>query len=113
MRAYEAMYVLRPDLDEEQINADIERFNQLVREQGGEVEQVSRWGRRRLAYEVKKFREGYYVLLHFRGQPAACRELERVFKISDHVIRYLIVRRVEKAQAPGKAQPAEKARPAE
>lgn len=97
MRAYEVMYVLRPNLDEEQITAQIERFNQLIRDQGGEVEQVSRWGKRRLAYEVKKFREGYYVLVYFRGRPQAAQELERVFKISDDVIRYLITRRVEKA----------------
>lgn len=97
MRAYEAMYVLRPDLSEEQIAQDVERFNRLIQEQGGEVEQVNRWGKRRLAYEVKKFREGYYVLLHFRGHPEAARELERVFRISEDVIRYLIVRRPEKA----------------
>lgn len=97
MRAYEAMYVLRPDLEEEQLAAAIERFGSLIREQGGEVEQVNRWGKRRLAYEVKKFREGYYVLLHFRGRPEAARELERVFRISEDVIRYLITRRPEKA----------------
>ncbi|MCR4420746.1 MAG: 30S ribosomal protein S6 [Clostridia bacterium] len=107
MRAYEVMYVLRPDLEEEEIAAQIERFNRLIQEEGGEVEQVSRWGKRRLAYEVNRFREGYYVLLHFRSRPAAARELERVFKISDQVIRYLIVRRPEKAAA--KPQQPEKA----
>ncbi len=93
MRAYELMYIIRPDLDDEAINDVIEKFNQLIANNGGEVVNVNRWGKRRLAYEVKDFKEGIYMLVHFNGEPATERELERVLKISDDVIRYLITRK--------------------
>lgn len=95
MRNYEAMYVLRPDMDEEQINAAIERFSDIITANGGEVTKVEQWGKRRLAYEVEKLREGYYVLCYFNGGTELPKELERNFKISDRVIRFLVVREGE------------------
>jgi small subunit ribosomal protein S6 len=93
VRAYELMYIIRPDLDEEAINDVIEKFDQLIANNGGEVVNVNRWGKRRLAYEINDYREGYYVLEHFNGEPATEQELERVFKITDTVIRYLITKK--------------------
>lgn len=93
MRAYELMYVVRPDVDEEGLAAVIERFTQLINNHQGEVESVNRWGKRRLAYEIRGYREGIYVLVHFKGEPATSRELDRVLKITDEVLRHLIVRR--------------------
>lgn len=92
MRNYESMYILHPELTEEAINQHVEKFTNVIVEQGGVVEKTDLWGKRRLAYEVKKLKEGYYVLVLFQGEPATAQELERVFKITETVIRYLIVR---------------------
>lgn len=92
MRNYETLYVLHPGLGEEELDARITKFADLVVNAGGEVVKIDRWGKRRLAYEVKKLREGYYVLMHFNGTASVAKELERVFKITDEVIRQLIVR---------------------
>lgn len=97
MRSYEALYIIRPDIEAEQIEAVINKFTSLIEKNGGEIIQVDKWGKKRLAYEVRKYREGYYVLMQFRGTPAVAQELERVFKITDEVIRYLIARLEEKA----------------
>lgn len=95
MRAYEAMYVLRPELDEEQVNTQIEKFSGIIADNGGEVTKVDQWGKRRLAYEVEKVREGYYVLCYFNADADLPKELERNFRISDSVIRFLVVREGE------------------
>jgi small subunit ribosomal protein S6 len=87
------MYIIRPDLDEEAINNVVEKYSQLITNNGGEVVTSNRWGKRRLAYEVKDFKEGIYMLMQFNGEPATERELERVLKISDDVIRHLIIRK--------------------
>ncbi|MGI6553177.1 MAG: 30S ribosomal protein S6 [Clostridia bacterium] len=92
MRNYEALYVLRPDLGEEETEALVNRFQEVVVENGGELVKLDKWGKRRLAYEVKKFREGFYVLMQFRGAAAVAQELERILKITDGVIRQLVVR---------------------
>ncbi|MEE0776899.1 MAG: 30S ribosomal protein S6 [Bacillota bacterium] len=95
MRNYETMYVLRPDMDEEQVNAAVEKFSGIIAANGGEVTKVEHWGKRRLAYEVQKLREGYYVLCYFTAGADLPKELERNFKISDEVIRFLVVREGE------------------
>ena len=95
MRNYEAMYVLRPDMDEEQVNEAIEKFSEIIAANGGEVTKLEPWGKRRLANEVEKLREGYYVLCYFTGNTELPKELERNFKISDRVIRFLVVREGE------------------
>lgn len=95
IRKYETMYVLRPDLEEEAIKQNVQKFSNLIVEQGGQVEKVDEWGKRKLAYPIENFREGYYVLMNFTAQPFVPRELERVYKITDEVIRYLIVREDE------------------
>ncbi|HHP51601.1 MAG TPA: 30S ribosomal protein S6 [Moorella mulderi] len=92
MRQYEVVYVLRPDLEAEKIAALVERFKNLVTDQGGEVLEISQWGKRRLAYEIKKFREGYYVLMKFKGKPQVAQELDRVLRITEDVIRFLIAK---------------------
>ncbi|NLO82740.1 MAG: 30S ribosomal protein S6 [Clostridiales bacterium] len=95
MRKYETLYVLQPMLEEEAIKALVERFATLITEQGGQVEKVDEWGKRRLAYPIEDFREGYYVLMNFTADANTPQELERVYKITDGVIRYLIVREDE------------------
>jgi len=67
MRAYETLFILKPDLEEEAITAAIERLTTLIQNNNGTVEQVNRWGKKRLAYEIQDYREGYYTLILFHG----------------------------------------------
>jgi small subunit ribosomal protein S6 len=89
------MFILKPEFDKEQAQALVSRFVEVIENNGGTVEKVSDWGKRRLAYEVKKYREGIYTLINFQSEAAVATELERIFKISEDVIRYLIVRKDE------------------
>ena len=70
----------------------VERFSNLIVSEGGEIENVDEWGKRRLAYPIQDFREGYYVLMNFKADPQLPSELERNYKITDEVIRYIIIR---------------------
>lgn len=114
MRQYEVVYILDPMLDEDQQGGLVERFRGLVGTQGGEVQHVDRWERRRMAYEIKGRREGFYVVMNFSGEPSAETELDRVLGITDGVLRHMIVRmddrRADKAIAEAKAAAEAKAR---
>ncbi|MBI2252888.1 MAG: 30S ribosomal protein S6 [Armatimonadetes bacterium] len=92
MREYEAVYILNPQMKEEEENQLVEKFSQQIVTMGGEVVNIEHWGEKKLAYEVKRNKEGRYVLMHFKGQSAAVKELERIFKIQDEVLRYTVVR---------------------
>ncbi|WP_422658964.1 30S ribosomal protein S6 [Paenibacillus sp. EC2-1] len=89
MRKYEVMYIIRPDLEQEAVQATVDKFHGII-SNGGEVTKQDVMGKRRLAYEIKKFRDGVFVLVNFNGTPEVIAELERLMKISDEVIRYLI-----------------------
>jgi small subunit ribosomal protein S6 len=95
---YESLFILRPDLEEEKLAEVIEKYRSLVENHGGEVTKLEKWGKRRLAYEIQRLKEGIYILLRFKGNADVIRELERVFKISDEVIRHIIVRMTAKAE---------------
>jgi len=95
MRKYETIFVLRPGLEEEKRNALIEKFTGIINNDGAVVK-VDEWGNRRLAYEIEKLREGYYVFVDFKANTTLPAELERNFKIADEVIRYITVNREEK-----------------
>jgi len=92
MRKYEAMYIIKPHYEEDKYQEIIEKYNALIRSNGGEILKEEPWGKRRLAYEIEKIREGYYVLVHFEGPEALPAELERNFRIADDIMRYLLVR---------------------
>ena len=93
MRKYEVMYILRPDLDQEAVQAAIERFQGVINN-GGEITNQEVMGKRRLAYEIQKYRDGIYVVVNFNATAETVAELERVLRISDEVIRFLIVKDV-------------------
>lgn len=95
MRAYEALYVMRPSYEEDAYKEFIEKYNALIQANGGEVTKVEPWGKRRLAYEIDKVREGYYVLVLFNGDSQLPAELERNFKINDEILRYMVVKQPE------------------
>ncbi|GIP40626.1 30S ribosomal protein S6 [Paenibacillus sp. J31TS4] len=90
MRKYEVMYIIRTDIEQEATQAVIEKFEGIINN-GGEITKNEVMGKRRLAYEIDKFRDGHYVLVHFNATPEVVAELDRVMKISDEIIRYLIV----------------------
>jgi small subunit ribosomal protein S6 len=92
MRKYECAYILDPGLADEQQEPMIDRFKTLVGDNGGTVDAVDKWERRRLAYEVKGKREGVYVIMNFSGEPAAEAELGRVLGITEGILRHMIIR---------------------
>ncbi|HVH64441.1 MAG TPA: 30S ribosomal protein S6 [Candidatus Acidoferrum sp.] len=95
MSAYELMYIVRPELDDQAVQQEIEKVGQLIQTNGGQVKKVTPWGKRRLAYSVKDQREGYYVVEELDLAQARVAEVERVLKISDNVFRHLLVRQDE------------------
>lgn len=84
------MYIIRPDIEQEAVQAAVDKFQGVISNEGGEITKHDVMGKRRLAYEIKKFRDGIYVLVNFTAQPAVVAELERQLKISDEVIRHLV-----------------------
>ena len=92
MHQYEMMYIVRPELDEAAIAGAVAKLSELVTGNGGEVSKAEPWGRRRLAYPIKQCRDGQYVLMQFKLDPAALAEVERTLRISEDVIRYLVIR---------------------
>lgn len=90
MRKYETIFILRPSLEEEKRNEIIEKFKGIIAADG-EIEKVEEWGNKRLAYEIEKLRDGYYVHVNFKANPTLPKELERNFKISDDVIRFIVI----------------------
>ena len=95
MRAYEIMLIYSSQLDEEALEAAIQRTTDLIANNGGEVEKVDKWGRRRFAYEINDMTEGFYVVIDFKAETGATAEVERILKITEEVVRYLLVRRDE------------------
>mgnify|MGYP001439674172 FL=1 len=92
MNQYEAMYVIDTQLEETARQDLIARFSGLVAANGGTVDRVDEWGKRRLAYSINYKTEGYYVLMYVTAPPELPRELERNLQISDSVLRYLVTR---------------------
>src|SRR5436853_2959066 len=101
-RPYEVMIIIDADLDEETIRAAVERWLQLIESRGAERGYVDFWGKRRLAYEIKRRNEGYYVVLQARAEPEAMDELHRVLSLADEVIRHKVLRVPEKVYGPPK-----------
>ncbi|WP_407306099.1 30S ribosomal protein S6 [Desulfosporosinus sp. SB140] len=93
MKAYEILYIIRPDMDEEATTALVDRFSGVAASNGGQNVTVEKWGKRRLAYEIKDYKEGQYILMNFDAEGKTSQEIERVMKISDDVIRFLTVRK--------------------
>lgn len=99
LRDYEILYIVRPELDDDQLQSAVGSVNKLIENLGGMSLKTDVWGRRRLAYEVKRIREGQYVLTDFQIEPARVPEMEATLKISDTVFRHLIVRKPEEKRA--------------
>ena len=90
--SYETLFVIKPDLAEEATAAVVNKFTALIADNGGTVENVNVWGKRRLAYPIEKHVEGYYVLVNFKSEATLPLELNRVFGITDEILRSIVVR---------------------
>ncbi len=91
MVKYEALYVLKPDMEDEKKDALVKKFADIVTADGGAIAQIDEWGKKRLAYPIQYINDGYYVLMTFEAKPTLPMELERNFKISDDVLRFMVI----------------------
>ena len=92
MRKYEIMYIIRPDMEEEERNGLIERFNKILTDNGAEITKVDEMGKRRLAYEIEDYRDGYYVVLYLEANHEAVDEFDRQARFSEDIIRHMAIR---------------------
>jgi small subunit ribosomal protein S6 len=91
VRDYELMYIVRPELEDDAVRVAVKSVRTLIESLGGEVVKTTLWGKRRLAYEVRRLREGHYVLVVFHLDGGKIAEIERALRIHDTVFRHLIV----------------------
>lgn len=96
MRPYEVMIIFDPSMEDDAIRGELDRSTELIRSRGGNPGKVERWGRRRLAYEIRKRSDGYYVLLEANAEPAVMAELDRTLTLADPVLRHKVIRVPEK-----------------
>ena len=92
MRKYEIMYIIRPNIEDEAKKALVERFNVILKDNGAESVEAKDWGKRRLAYEINDFRDGYYQIANVTSTSAAVEEFTRLAKISEDIIRYIVIK---------------------
>ena len=102
MRRYETIFIASPTLTDEQAEELVRHFEGIIAEQGGELLKTDKWGRKKLAYEVQKFSEGYYTLFEMNAGSSLIAELERRFRNDDAVIKFLSVRMDVQAKAAGR-----------
>ncbi len=95
MKDYEIMYIIRPNIEEEAQKSVIERFTTILTDNGATIDKVDELGSRRLAYEIENHRDGYYVVINFKGDQAAVNEFDRQAKFSDDIIRHIVIRNDE------------------
>ena len=92
MRIYEELFIVKPDAPDEEVDQFVEQLRTQLTAGGATVDKIEKWGKRRLAYKVDKYREGNYVLFQFSAGPDTVKELERRLRVSDVVIKFLTVR---------------------
>ncbi len=92
MHIYESIFIVNPNLPDEERTTVIKKMQDVVAKQGGEMLKFEDWGTRKLAYEIKKQKRGHYAFFQYKGAPAVVSELERTFKLTDAVIKFITVR---------------------
>ncbi|MBM3269670.1 MAG: 30S ribosomal protein S6 [Candidatus Sericytochromatia bacterium] len=108
-RDYESMYILRPNLEDEQVDAAVKKLEDFITKNGGSIVRHEKKGKKRLAYEVKDQKDGHYSLINFTLEPSQINELKRFFSLSEETVRYLILRQDEA----GPVQPKPAVQPAQ
>jgi len=96
LRSYQSVLILKPDLDEGQVDQALEKINSFYLKNDGETLKVDKWGKKRLAYKVRKNKFGYYLNIYHKIDPAKTRELEKDYQLFDLIIKYLVIRLEEK-----------------
>ena len=91
MRKYEVIFIVKP-LDEEAINGVVARYDNIITTNGGNIDKIERWGKKRLAYEIKDNTDGYYCLFYITAEPAVINEVDRVMKITDEILKHMIIK---------------------
>ena len=92
MNNYEVMYIVKP-IEEEAFNAVAAKFDELLTSNGATIEKTDKWGKKHLAYPIQDFNDGLYVLTTFAAEPKAVKELDRVMKITDEILRHMIIKK--------------------
>ena len=92
MRRYETIYITNPNLDDEALKEIVAKFSDLIKKQEGYIVKIDEWGKRKMAYEVKRFDKGHYVLFDFCGLPEMVTELERNLKLDDRILKHSTVK---------------------
>lgn len=92
LNKYETIFIINPEIGEDNVKALVEKFKNML-ETSAQLENIDEWGKRRLAYEIDDRNEGYYVLANFSAESGFPHELERVYKITDGIIKYLVIRK--------------------
>ena len=95
MKAYELLYFINPALSEEEIAAVNEKVSATIAGINGKIESIDEWGKRKLAYEIQDISEGIYYLVNFQAEPDTITELNRVLRITEGIVRFMVTRRVE------------------
>ena len=113
MRRYELMLLLRPDLEDDKLQAAVEKVTRAIVNAGGSLSKVSPWGKRRLAYDIQRHREASYFLIHFDIEPSQVREIERGMLISEEILRHLVTVLEDRGPADEELAPAAAARGAD
>lgn len=108
MNRYETVCIVRPDAAEDAVKGIIQKATSSLEGAGGTVTRIDEWGRRKLAYPIQKKGEGYYFILDYTSPPAASKEIERLMKLNEDVLRYQTIRVIsaKKAETPAEAAPA-------
>jgi len=106
MRIYELLIILPPESDEQVVSGVVDRVSQPLAASGGKVERIDRWGRKRLAYEIARHQEGYYLLLDISAEPSSLKEIDRILSLADEVLRFKAVVKPGKPGKPGKPKAA-------
>lgn len=92
LRDYELVFIVSPQVDDESMESVTQRVSQIIANNGGEITESNPWGRRRLAYPINNFRDGYYVATRLRLNPSAASEVERSLRLTEDIIRYLLIK---------------------
>ncbi len=115
MNIYESIFIINPNLTDEETAGVIKKMQDVVTKQGGEMTKFEDWGKKKLAYEIKKQKRGHYAFFQFKAGPAAVSELERTYKLTDTVIKFLTVKLQKELRTRPAPKPKKKeaAKPAE
>jgi small subunit ribosomal protein S6 len=109
MSLYESIFVVRPSLSDEDTNKIIDKMKSVLEKSGGTMLKHENWGKKKLAYEVKRERKGTFVYFHFKSPGGVVSELERSYRLEDSILKFLTVRQVLSAAKPAAASPVKEA----